>query len=172
MVVESGYCRQDRKAGAGSTFGVVVMRLGIAEVGHHAVAKVLRDIPAETFDCVRRRAMVLADDFAPLLEIEMAGDLGRSNEIAKKHRQMPSLSSDIVLGVLLNVWARLNRRGPRSRSIERRSAVVTKLGSGFVVCAAARTFFHYRRSASDAKLRSFGIFRRAFRAAHRPTRDQ
>jgi hypothetical protein len=68
------------------------MCLGPAEIGHHAVAKVLRDMPAEALDCLRRRAMVLADDLAPLFGIEMAGDLGRADQIAKQHRQMPPLA--------------------------------------------------------------------------------
>ena len=83
---------EDREARAGSTLGVVVVRLGPAEIGHHAVAKVLSDTSAEALDGLRRRAMVLADDFAPLLGIEMAGNLGRADEIAEKHRQMPPLA--------------------------------------------------------------------------------
>ena len=83
VLVKFGYCVEDRQARARSTLGVVVVRLGLAEVGHHAVAKVLRDMPAEALDCLRRRAMVLADDLAPLLGIEMAGDLGRADEIAE-----------------------------------------------------------------------------------------
>ena len=71
---------------------IVVVGLGIAEEGHHAVAKVLRDMPAEAFDCLRRRTMVLADDLAPLFGIEMASYLGRADEIAEQHRQMPALT--------------------------------------------------------------------------------
>ena len=72
--------------------GIVVVRLGPAEIGHHAVAKVLGDMAAEALDCLRRRAMVLGDDLPPLLGIEMAGDLGRADQIAEKHRQMPPLA--------------------------------------------------------------------------------
>jgi hypothetical protein len=80
---------EDREARARGALGVVVVRLGPAEVGHHAVAEVLRDTSAEALDGLRRRAMVLADDFAALPGIEMAGDFDRADQIAKQHRQMP-----------------------------------------------------------------------------------
>ena len=86
---------EDREARACSTFGVVVVRLGTAEICHHAVAKVLRDMAAEALDRLRRRAMVLANDLAPFFGIELAGDLGRADEIAEQHRQMPPLARNV-----------------------------------------------------------------------------
>ena len=83
MLVELGYGVEDREARARGPLGVVVVRLGIAEKRHHAVAKVLGDMSAKTLDGLRRRAMVLADDLPPLFRIEMAGDLGRADEIAE-----------------------------------------------------------------------------------------
>jgi hypothetical protein len=76
VFIELGDRIEDREARACGTLRVVVMRLGPAEIGHHTVAKVLRDMPVEALDCLCRRAMVLADDFAPLFGIEMAGNLG------------------------------------------------------------------------------------------------
>ena len=32
--------------------------------------------------------MILADDFSPLFRVEMAGDLGRADEIAEKYRTL------------------------------------------------------------------------------------
>ena len=92
VLVEFRYGVEDRQARARSTLGVVVVRLGTAEVCHHAVAKVLRDMPAEALDCLRRRTMVPGDDLPPLFRIEMAGDLGRADQIAEKHRQMAALA--------------------------------------------------------------------------------
>jgi hypothetical protein len=68
------------------------MRFGPAEVSHHTVAKVLGDVPTEALDGLRRRAMVLADDLTPLFGIEMAGNLGRTDEIAENYRQMAALA--------------------------------------------------------------------------------
>ena len=49
-------------------------------------------MPAEALDCLRRRTMVLGDDLPPLFRIEMASYLGRADQIAEKHRQMPPLA--------------------------------------------------------------------------------
>jgi hypothetical protein len=162
MLVKFRYCVEHRQTRAGSTLGVVVVRLRVAEASHHAVAEVLGDMPAEPLDRLRRRMMVLADDLAPLFGIEMAGNLGRADEIAEKNRQMPSLARNVVLNVLLhvllNVLARLDRSS-RSGSIERCRTVVAKFRSWFIVRAAARTLCRHWRSAFAAKLRSLGIFR-------------
>jgi hypothetical protein len=92
MLVELRYRVEDRQARARGALGIVVMRLGPAEIGHHAVAKVLGDTPAEALNCLRCRTMVLADDLPPFFGIEMAGYLGRADEIAKQHSQMPPLA--------------------------------------------------------------------------------
>jgi hypothetical protein len=41
---------------------------------------------------LRRRAVIIANDFLPLFRIEMASDLGRADEIAEKHGQMAALA--------------------------------------------------------------------------------
>ena len=55
-------------------------------------------MPAEALDCLRRRAMVPGDDLPPLFGIEMAGYLGRADQIAEKYRQMPPLASGTSCG--------------------------------------------------------------------------
>jgi hypothetical protein len=49
-------------------------------------------MPAKALNSLRRRSMVATDDFAPLFRVETASYLGRANEIAEKHRQMPALT--------------------------------------------------------------------------------
>jgi hypothetical protein len=93
LPVKIGYSLEDRQAGAGSALRIVVMGFRVAEECHNAIAEILRDMAAEMLDGLRRRAMIFDDDFAPLLGIEMAGDLGRADQIAKQHRQMPPLAS-------------------------------------------------------------------------------
>ena len=83
---------EDCEARARGTFGIVVMCLGTAEVRHHAVAKVLRDMAAETLDCLRRRAMVFADDLPPLLRDQDGWRSRSSRPDRKKYRQMPPLA--------------------------------------------------------------------------------
>src|ERR1700736_760892 len=111
VLVKFRYCVQDRQAGARSTFRIIVVRLGIAEVRHYSVTKVLRDMPAETLDCLRRGMMIPGDDLPPLLRVEMASYLGRADEITEKHRQMPPLA--------LKIGVRLDPRRSRAGSIER-----------------------------------------------------
>ncbi|MGA8568713.1 MAG: hypothetical protein WB580_13060, partial [Candidatus Binataceae bacterium] len=92
VLVKLRYGVEHRQAGAGSTLRVVVVGLGIAEVRHYTVTKVLRDTPAKALDGLRCRTMVLADDLAPLFGIEMASYLSRADKIAEQYRQMPPLA--------------------------------------------------------------------------------
>ena len=91
-LVEFRYGVEYRQARTRGTFGVVVMCFGMAKIGHHAVAEVLGDVPAEALDGLRRCMMIPGDDFSPLFRIEMASYLGRADEIAEKHGQMPALA--------------------------------------------------------------------------------
>ena len=68
------------------------MGLGIAEVGHHAVAEVLGDMAAEAVDRLGCGAMILGDDLAPFLGVEMAAISVEPTRSQKQHRQMPPLA--------------------------------------------------------------------------------
>ena len=92
MLVELRYGIKNPQAGAGSTLRIVVVGLGIAEESHHAIAKVLGDMPAEALDCLRRRMMISGDDLAPLFGIKTACYLRRADEVAEEHRQMAALA--------------------------------------------------------------------------------
>ena len=148
--VKIGYSVEDRQARAGSTLRIVVVGLRPAEIRHHAVAEVLRDTSAEALDGLRRRAMVLADNFTPLLGIEMAGDLGRADQIAKQHCQMPSLPS---LGLCLK--DRANRRG----GIEWRCALRAEPGLGWALETALVASVLEGSCAVNAEVRALRIFR-------------
>lgn len=58
------------KTGAGRAFGIVLMRLRIAEINEHAVAHILGDKAAKAADGVGHTAMIGADDLAQILGIE------------------------------------------------------------------------------------------------------
>jgi hypothetical protein len=79
-----------REARARGTFGVVVMRFGIAEVSHHAIAKVLGDVPPKRSIAGAAARWYSPTISRPLFRIEMAGDLRRADEITEKYRQMPA----------------------------------------------------------------------------------
>lgn len=45
--------------------------------------------------------MVAADDFSPLLRIELAGYLGRADKIAEQYREMPPRAFESLAWVFL-----------------------------------------------------------------------
>jgi hypothetical protein len=81
----------DRKPGASRALGIVLMRLGIAEINEHAVAHVLGDKAGEAGDRVGDAAVVGADDLAQILGIKAGRQRRRTNQIAEHHRQLPPL---------------------------------------------------------------------------------
>jgi len=84
----------DREPGARRALGVVLMRLGIAEINQHAVAHILGDKTAKAADGVGDAAVVGADDLTQILGIEARGQRRRADQIAEQHRQLPPLGVD------------------------------------------------------------------------------
>ena len=109
---------ENRQARARRALGVVVMRRRPAEVGHHAVAEVLRDVPVEARYRFGRRAMKSREGLAPFLGIEPRGDRGRAHQVAEQHRQMTPLTSPGALAL------RVHRRLFGIRLDPRRSEAV------------------------------------------------
>jgi hypothetical protein len=72
--------------------GVVVMGSGPAEVSHHAVAQIVRDVAIEAGNRFGGRAIIPRDRLAPFLGIELCGDRGRTGEVTEQHRQMTPLA--------------------------------------------------------------------------------
>ena len=74
----------DRKPCADRALGVVVlMRLGIAEINQHAIAKILGDKAVEASDRVGNAAVIGAGYFAQILRIEARRQCCRADEIAE-----------------------------------------------------------------------------------------
>ena len=67
--VEVGKRALDGERGADRAFGVVLLRLRIAEEGHQAVAELLQDVPAERRHRFRRFVEIGVDQVAPVLGI-------------------------------------------------------------------------------------------------------
>ena len=87
----------DREPGASRALGVVLMRLGIAEIDQHAVAHILGDKTAKAADGVGDAAMVGADDLAQILGIEARRQRRRTDQIAEHHRQLAPLGGVLRL---------------------------------------------------------------------------
>jgi hypothetical protein len=84
----------DRQPGAGRALGVVLMRLGIAEINEYAIAHILGDKTAKAADGIGDAAMVGADDLAQILGIEARGQGRRTDQVAEHDRQLPPLGVD------------------------------------------------------------------------------
>jgi hypothetical protein len=66
------------------------VRLGITEIGEHAVAHILGDEAAVALDRPGAAAMIGADDFAHILGIEPRRHSGRPHEVAEHHGELPA----------------------------------------------------------------------------------
>ena len=82
---------QDVQPGPDRALGVVLVGPGEAEVGEHAVAHELGDVPLEAGDLARDRVLVGADDLAQVLGIEAGREGGRADEVDEHHRELPPL---------------------------------------------------------------------------------
>ena len=71
---------------------VVLVRLGIAEVGEHPVAEVAGEEARVRGDRARARALVGDHDVAHVLGVELAGEPGRVDQVAEHDGQVPSLT--------------------------------------------------------------------------------
>jgi len=87
-LIELRHPIDQRQPASRGALGVVLMRLWIAEIHQDAVAHVAGDKPAKALDNLCDAAMVGADDPAQILGIEPRGKLGRTDQIAKHHRQL------------------------------------------------------------------------------------
>ena len=100
----------------------------------------------------------LADDLPPRFGIEMAGDLGRAHQIAKKHRQMAALTRKVI------AWLgdRRNRRGCSQRC----SALSTEVSVSGINGAAGKAFNLDLRPTLHAEQCIRGYIGVALRAEH------
>ena len=81
-----------REPGSHRPFGVVLMRLRIAEINQHAVAHILGDKAAKAADGVGDAPVVGADDLAQILGIEAGRERRRADQIAEHDGQLAPLS--------------------------------------------------------------------------------
>ena len=77
---------------ARAALGIVLMRLGIAEIYQHAVAHTLGDKPAKAADGVGDAAVVRTDDLAQILGIEAGGQRRRADQVAERGACAPGMS--------------------------------------------------------------------------------
>ena len=90
--VERHHRVDDRQAGAHRPFRVVLARRGPAEVDEQPIAEVLGDVAAEARDGAGGGLLVLRDEVAPLLGVELLRERRRADQVAEEHRQLAALA--------------------------------------------------------------------------------
>jgi hypothetical protein len=81
----------DAQPGPDRALGSVLLGLGPAEVGEHAVAHELGDVAAEPGHRARHRLLVRPEDLAHLLRIEPGGKRRGAGQVGEHHRELPPL---------------------------------------------------------------------------------
>ena len=83
----------DPEAGAYRAARIVLAGDRIPEVHEQTVAEVLRDVAVKRADHGVTCLLVGAHDVAEHLGIEPGGELGRADEVAEHHRELPALAA-------------------------------------------------------------------------------
>ena len=83
---------EDREPRANGALGVVLARIGPAEVDEQAVAQLLGDVAAPALDRDACGLLVLPDDVAPLLGVELLGERRRADEVAEEDGELAALA--------------------------------------------------------------------------------
>src|SRR5215475_5215527 len=96
---------------ANSALRIMLVSLGIAEIGQYTVAHASGDEPAIALDQFGATAVVIGDDRSKVLQIEMNRDGSRAHKVAEHHSELSTLGA-VIRG-------RRHRRRGLTRSLRR-----------------------------------------------------
>ena len=138
----------DRKPGANRSLGVVLARGGPAEVDEQPIAKILGNVATEARDGAGGSLLVLRDDLAPLLGVELLREWRRANQVAEENRQMAPLTGGCGAGCrTCQFWSIGVGRALRTRREMRRTCRRSRRSAGFPPCISRNALrAHYRTS--------------------------
>jgi hypothetical protein len=88
--IEAADSVDDTQPSPDRTLGIVLVCSRVAEINQHSVAHILGDKPIEASDDVGDGAVVGGDNLAQILGIEPRRQLGRPDQIAEHHGQLPA----------------------------------------------------------------------------------
>ena len=91
--LEIGDGIDQREPGARCLLGIVLVGLGITEIGEHAIPHVPRDDALAPRDDLRDAGVIGADDRAQILRIQSGRKCRRAHQIAKHDRELASLGA-------------------------------------------------------------------------------
>ena len=130
---------EDREPRPNRALRVVFARIGPAEVDEQSIAEVLGDVAAPALDCGACGLLVLSDDVAPLLGVELLRERGRADQVAEENRELPALARRRdCCSARLGRPRRTTGRRLVTCGNQRRSAIAAELLARRVVRAAVR----------------------------------
>ena len=159
--VERPHGVHDRQASPDRPFRVVLARGGPAEVDEQAIAEFPGDVAAEAPDGAGGGLLVLRDEVAPLLGVELLRERRRADQVAEEHRQLAALA-----GRHRGLGLGRRRAGCGRPGREPRAAAAAELLAGLVRRATRGATRGERRTAfgTEAPIEAVGV--PAGRAAH------
>jgi hypothetical protein len=172
-LVERGIQRchrvDNREPGADGAFRIVLARRRPAEIDEQSIAEILGDMTAEARDGARCGLLVLSDQVAPLLSVELLRERRRTDQVAEEDGQLAALARR---------RGDFRRGGRESAGCSRRdlkslTAATAELFGGLNRGAARRTRRGERRAAFCAEAAVRAVVVVAGLAAHRvPSRPR
>jgi hypothetical protein len=91
---QAAHALDQLKSGAHRPLSIVLVGLRPAEVGEHAIAQELGDVPFEPADDLRAGRLICPHDVAQVLGVEPGGELGRADQVAEQHGQLAAFGLD------------------------------------------------------------------------------
>ena len=95
--IEVGERALDEKARAHRAFGVVLLRLRIAEQRHQPVAELFQNMPAKSGHRARGFVEIGINKVAPVLRVELRGKACRPHKIAEHHCDRTTFGRDLKI---------------------------------------------------------------------------
>jgi hypothetical protein len=122
----------NRKSRTYSTLTIVLMSTRVAKENDEPIAKVFGNVALQALNRLSGGNLILSCDISPLFWIQVRSDSRRLNEVAKKDRQVTTLSVNGPSARLMVGW--------RRSFLQRHATVAAEFLLRFIRCAAARTF--------------------------------
>ncbi len=159
--VERRHRVDDCESRANGALGIVLARGRPAEVDEQPIAEVLGDVAAEARDRARCGLLVLRDDVAPFLGVELLRERRRADQVAEQNRQLAALA-----GMRRSCQFRWSGGLRRCGLAEGRAAIAAELRLWLQLLTTARTLVGQLRSARLAEAQPGVVSRLALRTPH------
>ncbi len=93
---DDSHAREDRQRRAHGRLRTLLDGYRVAELGHHAVARVVRHLPLEAHDLLDARLLARLQDVAHVLGVLPLRQARRVDQVAEEHRELPALAAEAI----------------------------------------------------------------------------